>query len=575
MKKIFFSVIFLLFGIVSAESRLDESTIKGELRKPGVKLVAIDFYMTGCPPCDAAIPTWKKLKDNYGDALKLIVVAPKRNDGSCNVKGWNDVDETICDEDQKIAKSWGVKDFPQAFLYSWHNNDPLVQHGHVKDVENAIIKYYKNIPRVAIYADNNSQELVPKVEEELNKHSKIELVSNKSEREQILALKKESHSLKYNDNLKCELGKEISANSILNITKTGNSLTLKLSSVEKSCTMAVTTKELSGESKNLNKEIAIAVYDLMSQMFSNISTPHANAANKQSNFQTGSYSETASDFEIEETEDLVNVSFESTPDGATVFADGNLICDHTPCSKMLSPGKHKIEFKSNCFKDRSETVTIKRDKKQTLALKMEPRYAMIEVDAIDKKSGSHIKETVKVDGKRVGKTPGTFKIPVCSKDLEIKYTYKTTNLSLEENQVKKIIWKEGDLEDIKEWKKDMAVSASMFAIGTALIGAGIGFYVLKEQETDKYNKMADETSAIEAIYSGLSRSEYVAKANKHRKKAGIFLGLEIPAFMVGSAFVVGGGTALIYYAAARYPRPVTASVTPSSDGFYASIDLKF
>ena len=210
MKKIFvFSVIFLLFGIVSAESRLDESTIKGELRKPSVKLVAIDFYMTDRKPCDDAIPTWKKLKDNYGDALKLIVVAPKRNDGSCNVKGWNDVDETICDEDQKIAKSWGVKDFPQAFLYSWHNNDPLVQHGHVKDVENAIIKYYKNIPRVAIYADNNSQELVPKVEEELNKHSKIELVSNESEREQILALKKESHSLKYNDNLKCELGKEI------------------------------------------------------------------------------------------------------------------------------------------------------------------------------------------------------------------------------------------------------------------------------------------------------------------------------------------------------------------------------
>ena len=211
--------------------------------------------------------TWKKLKDNYGDALKLIVVAPKRNDGSCNVKGWNDVDETICDEDQKIAKSWGVKDFPQAFLYSWHNNDPLVQHGHVKDVENAIIKYYKNIPRVAIYADNNSQELVPKVEEELNKHSKIELVSNESEREQILALKKESHSLKYNDNLKCELGKEISANSILNITKTGNSLTLKLSSVEKSCTMAVTTKELSG---NINTKIAAAVDDLLSQMFGNM-----------------------------------------------------------------------------------------------------------------------------------------------------------------------------------------------------------------------------------------------------------------------------------------------------------------
>ena len=182
MRKIVVFLLFLfVFFSVSAKSKFNETAIKGELRKPGVKLVAIDFYMTGCPPCDAAIPVWKKLKKEYGDALKLIVVAPQRDDGSCTVKDWHP-DKTVCDEDMGIAGAWGVKDFPQVFLYSWHNNDPLVKLGHVKDVEKAIKEYFKSIPRVALDADKNSQNLLPMIEEALITNSKIEVVANESER---------------------------------------------------------------------------------------------------------------------------------------------------------------------------------------------------------------------------------------------------------------------------------------------------------------------------------------------------------------------------------------------------------
>ena len=273
MKKIVVFLLFLfVFFSVSAKSKFNETAIKGELRKPGVKLVAIDFYMTGCPPCDAAIPVWKKLKKEYGDALKLIVVAPQRDDGSCTVKDWHP-DKTVCDEDMEIAGSWGVKDFPQAFLYSWHNNDPLVKLGHVKDVEKAIKEYFKSIPRVALDADKNSQNLLPMIEEALITNSKIEVVANESEREQLITLRKESHKLKYDEDSRCELGKEIAANSILKITKQGETLSLKLSSAEKSCTMAAATKMLSGNKGKLKTEIASAVYDLLSQMFGDISTP--------------------------------------------------------------------------------------------------------------------------------------------------------------------------------------------------------------------------------------------------------------------------------------------------------------
>ena len=273
MKKIFvFMLLSLLAATIFARGEFNETTIKGELRKPGVKLVAIDFYMTGCEPCDAAIPVWKKLKQEYGDALKLIVVAPQRDDGSCNVKDWHP-DKIICDNEQEIAEVWGVKDFPQAFLYSWHNNDPLVKLGHVKDVEKAIKEYFKTIPRVALDTDENCQSLVPMVEEALITNSKIEVISSEADREQLMELRKESHKLKYDEDSRCQLGKEISANSILKITKQKNTLSLKLSSAEKSCTMAVATKVLSGENDKLKTEIAGAVYDLLSQMFGEITTP--------------------------------------------------------------------------------------------------------------------------------------------------------------------------------------------------------------------------------------------------------------------------------------------------------------
>ena len=321
MKKIVVFLLFLsVFFSVSAKSKFNETAIKGELRKPGVKLVAIDFYMTGCPPCDAAIPVWKKLKKEYGDALKLIVVAPQRDDGSCTVKDWHP-DKTVCDEDMEIAGAWGVKDFPQAFLYSWHNNDPLVNLGHVKDVEKAIKEYFKSIPRVALDADKNSQNLLPMIEEALITNSKIEVVANESEREQLITLRKESHKLKYDEDSRCELGKEIAANSILKITKQGETLSLKLSSAEKSCTMAAATKMLSGDNQKLKTEIASVVYDLLSQMFGDISTPGSREKSETSQSvasSNNSFSKDVKACEYARKED----SLEAWQDYIDLFSDG-------------------------------------------------------------------------------------------------------------------------------------------------------------------------------------------------------------------------------------------------------------
>ena len=496
MKKfLFFCYLFMLFGFIFAKNEFNEDTIREELLKTGVKLVAIDFYTIGCKPCDDAIPTWKKLKKEYGDDIFLIVVAPRRKNGTCNVEGWNP-DRFICDEDTEIAGTWGVDDFPQAFLYSWHNNNPLVQHGHVKDVENAIKKYYETIPKVELEADSNSLELLPLVEEALITQSKLDVIANGQEQQQMRDLKRKSHQLNFDENLKCELEKEISANSTLKITRSINNLSLSLSSKEAKCTKAETTKKLSGDPKRLKAEIASAVYELLTQMFGNFSVPKQKNIQKKDldNFKIGTGPE-------------VKVEFKSSPAGAIVLADGRTLCQ-TPCTKPLPSGWHKIEMQkmnylpvvqkqeikkgktveytlepdfawlsvdgaynvpieldgknignipiknfpiekgnhqvehaSECFYKAGERFTVGRGKHKKIPFDLKPRMSAVKVNAKDE-NGNDLVADVFVDGLEIGKTPGTFKVPLCTQSIIVKtkdaeYSSQLTDI-LEENKVSTI-----------------------------------------------------------------------------------------------------------------------------------------
>ena len=403
-KTLIFLILLLVSATLSARVKFDERTIRAELRKPGVKLVAVDFYMTGCPPCDKAIKKWKELKQQYGDTLKLIVVAPQRPDGSCNIKGWNP-DRMICDYAQEIAGNWGVRDFPQAFLYSWNKNDPLIEHGQVRDVEEKIKEYLKNIPRVAIDADKNTQNLVPLIEEELIRNSKIELVANESERKRLVELREESNKGQYDDDLRCALGKEISANSVLKVTKQGKDLVLKLSSVEKGCLKAVTTKTLSSNQSNLKTEIAAAVYDLLSQIFGHISVPQEE---QKPAFQTGRFGGKTEDWEIGAVAETI-VKFDSNPAGAVVMVDGKLMCQSTPCSKTLTQGNHNIEMLKEDYVPFSKKEEIKES--EAIKYTLEEDFAWLWV------TGNHDVQ-LKLDGKNIGEipikekqiTPGNHKI---------------------------------------------------------------------------------------------------------------------------------------------------------------------
>lgn len=122
--------------------------LNGLFAEPGVKLVVVEFFADWCKPCKAAIPKWNALHNKYGKAgLRLVVVSINEN-GSCANPGWRP-DQTLCDSDGSLQRSWGVDKLPMAFLYSWRG-ERLVTQGHYAQVEQAIEKYFGNEPQLVI-----------------------------------------------------------------------------------------------------------------------------------------------------------------------------------------------------------------------------------------------------------------------------------------------------------------------------------------------------------------------------------------------------------------------------------------
>ena len=117
--------------------------------------------------------------------------------------------------------------------------------------------------------------------------------------------------------------------------------------------------------------------------------------------------------------------------------DGQNIGNIPIKEKPISAGNHRIEHTNGCYYDFGETFTVKRGEKKKIRFDLEHRESAIKVYAQDE-NGNDIDADVFVDDKKVGRVPGTFKVPLCSKKLlvkngEIEYSEE---LSLKEKQVK-------------------------------------------------------------------------------------------------------------------------------------------
>ncbi len=159
---------------------------------------------------------------------------------------------------------------------------------------------------------------------------------------------------------------------------------------------------------------------------------------------------------------------------------------------------------------------------------------------------------------------------------EQRQAEKAEKLALEKQKEK-----ENKIAKIKRSINALKYTGTAFIIaGAAVIGGGIaGFTIDYKNERDKYDKMLTPESIRDAINKGMTKSEYIKSANKHRNNANKSRNLAFACGAVGAA-LTGMGIALVVVGVEKEEKYEhlllkDISVIPSSDGFYASLNFNF
>jgi len=249
------------------------------LARPGVKLVALDFYASWCTPCKASLPRWAEIYERFRDkGLRVIVVATQDPKGKCTVEGFRP-DRVVCDLDGAVADAYRVgSELPAAFLWSWQGN-LLLERASVDDVAAAVEAYLKESPRVAVEALDAQGQQAPMLEAliraEFARSARFDILSSKDEIERIRALRKESYDLRRDEEQQCRLGAEVSANSLVQarVLHEGPEarLAVGLHNLETGCQSALATVPLGARAPEV--AVAEAVGALMRQVAGEVHMP--------------------------------------------------------------------------------------------------------------------------------------------------------------------------------------------------------------------------------------------------------------------------------------------------------------
>ena len=385
-------MLLLIARPVGASEGLD---VKDWLSRPGVKLVAVEFYASWCGPCKKAVPQWRALHEQYRDqGLRLIVVSVQDPDGSCVNPGWNP-DDVVCDTEGRLAEAWGVSSkLPAAYLWSWRGT-LLVRKGHVEQVQRAVKEELSRLPRVALDhgMDAGLRDLL---RADLARTGKVEVVAGADEEAALKALRRKSHELEFSSQSSCALGQRLAANTLLkaSLVTTGKAkrLVVQLMSAETGCLNASAGVFWNKDRPEIS--VAEAIAELINNLRVSVELPGRAVTARVKERTIGEQAET---WNITGTDGVI-VAFETEPVGAVVMLDGALLCQSTPCSKLVAPGSHQLGFQLESYLPVRESLRLDGDTRN-VKRELTPDFGWLEVAS--KPSGL----AVFVDKKPWGTTP--------------------------------------------------------------------------------------------------------------------------------------------------------------------------
>ncbi len=390
------------------------------LAQPGVRLVAVEFYATWCKPCMEAMPRWKRLKEKYASqGLRVIVVNTQDPDGACRALPFVP-DETVCDLEGHIADGFKLQGkLPSAFLWSWQGN-LLVSKGHIDEIERAVEAYLQDAPRVIVEPSKDvPADAVVALRDRLTDDGKIQVLAGAAEQEAIEAAKRAQQGARYDERLACEIGKEVPPNALLKATRVAQGksafLNLSLYDLKGGCLLAAASSEWAEDGRRVAQDAASKLLrklkrpDGMQQpaggaVVAGVTQPaRSPRADRVVNPEDRNWKPKSDDPSL--------VIFESTPPGARVEVDGNVLCEKTPCRKMLDPGQPVVRMSMASFVAREERVKV--DGEQRLQWSLEKNTAMVTIDA------GLAGAPITVDGEAAGTSPLRLELTAGSHRIEI------------------------------------------------------------------------------------------------------------------------------------------------------------
>ncbi|MEC7987619.1 MAG: SUMF1/EgtB/PvdO family nonheme iron enzyme, partial [Myxococcota bacterium] len=127
-------------------------------------------------------------------------------------------------------------------------------------------------------------------------------------------------------------------------------------------------------------------------------------------------------------------------DGVQFLLDGRPLGQTPIVGHELDPGKHVLSVQDPCYTGPDYRLQIQAAQRKTISTyEIKPRVSGIKVRVYDKEENA-VAASIFVDDVPVGRSPGTFVVPLCSKQLMAKLGEKSarTSLSLSEEQTEAI-----------------------------------------------------------------------------------------------------------------------------------------
>ena len=341
--------------------------------------------------------------------------------------------------------------------------------------------------------------LAAMVRSEVATAGKLEIVVADGERARLTALRKASVGLSRGGAGKCKLGAEVSANSVLEARLlgrgSGTKLTVTLTSAETGCLLASTYASYDPKRAAASvREAVAALTDALRQppqMPASLGGSNPRSAALAPTWQAAQGLKTIVKFSSTPRGAVVMVdgklTCQSTPCARAVSSGRHAVAMHlegyvgreavlvlgkgsevtwplpkneawlsvvtatpglavridgeaaglTPvAARKMTPGRHEIEVGDRCYLPARLAVDLQPGQRQRVVVTPKERVAGAEVEVQDA-SGNDVAAAVFVDGRKVGESPNTFTVPLCSQKLEVRHGLgaATRELKLAEHKV--------------------------------------------------------------------------------------------------------------------------------------------